>query len=227
MKLFVDMANVSVNRGVGEAHFIGDFLVEIPFGKEIEHLEFAGRQIIRISRSREWSLERLDDFARDVAAHWRTAAMDITNSREQLGGRSLLQQITRRAGSQGIKNVLGVLIHREHDELSRRQKRFEPANAFHAAEAGQIDIHQNDVRAGLREFLHGSFRGGVLGEAAKARRVVDEFCEAGTNASIVFNNGNGDAHKEKSENRNSKSEGRFDPERRLKAMYVMLRLSCG
>lgn len=141
MKFLVDMADVSMDRGVSEAHLVSNFFVKITFGEEIQDFRFPWRQVVGIARGRRRFLKRLDDFARDMTAHGRAAAMDVVNGRQQLSRRGLLQEIAGCAGCECVEDVLRILIDSQHDDLRRGQNGLESADTFNTAQPRQIDIH--------------------------------------------------------------------------------------
>ena len=69
MQLFEDMTDVRVDRRQTDVQQLGNFFVEIAAREQFQHFAFAWREIFGLRRRGVEALERLDDFARDVATH--------------------------------------------------------------------------------------------------------------------------------------------------------------
>ena len=90
--------------------------------------------------------------------------------------------------------MVGIFIHRQHDELGLRQCGFELADRFDAAHAGQIDIHQHNIGSFFRQAFQ---RALSIAPLARQTEISGAANPAGQNLpglSIVLNNGNGNCH---------------------------------
>src|ERR1700678_294977 len=78
MKFVIDMLDMCMHRAISKTQGLGGFLVTETFDEIIQHVHFARRKIFdRGSDSRSDTFKRLHDFARDVAGHRRTAAINV------------------------------------------------------------------------------------------------------------------------------------------------------
>lgn len=129
MELLVNVADMRVDGGVGEPGFLGNFLVEIALGEQVEHLCLPGRKVFGPRRSGRF-LKRLNDFASDMAAHRGASLMHVADGGQQLVWGSLFEHVTGGSRRQRVENVLGVLVDGEHDDLRGGQERFEAPHAL-------------------------------------------------------------------------------------------------
>ena len=194
MELLIDVADVRVHGGVAHLHLVGDFLVEKTLRQQIQNFRLARRKALRLGGHLRRLLERLDNFPRDVAAHRRAARLDLLDGRQQFRWRRLLEHVARRAGRERVEDVLGVLIHGEHDELRAGQLRLEPPHAFHAVHARQVDVHQNHFGKDLGKLLQRLLRAAVPAHAFESRRAVNQLRQAAPDLRVVLDDGNGNAH---------------------------------
>src|SRR2546423_7314687 len=82
VEFFVDAADIDVYGREADAERFSDFFVEITAREQVQDFTLARGQLSSIERSSA-SLERLDDFARDVAGHGRAARMDLAQGCKQ------------------------------------------------------------------------------------------------------------------------------------------------
>ena len=88
--------------------------------------------------------------------------MHVTDRVQQLFRPGLFKHVAGCARGERVKNVLGILVNRQHDDLGAREQGFEAAGAFDSVDAGQIDVHQNDVGPDLGNLLERIFGAGVF-----------------------------------------------------------------
>ena len=69
VQLLVDMADVGVDGGVAKTHLISNFFVKVAFSQQVENFGFSRGQVVHVVGGWYGLLKRLDDLARDVAAH--------------------------------------------------------------------------------------------------------------------------------------------------------------
>ena len=82
----------------------------------------------------------------DVAA----ARGDLVDRLDELGVGGLLQQVPVRARCEGLADVRGVVLHREHEHLRRRAAASELGQHVDAAPARHDDVEQHHVRVRAR-----------------------------------------------------------------------------
>ena len=208
LKFFVDSADVGVDGGEADAEFFGNFFVEEALGKEVENFAFAGAEVFgffgmlsrrgRGWRGRggfgDWVLKGLDDFAGDVGAHGRTASENFAKGFEELAAFGVFKHVAGGAGGESFEDVVGILINGEHDEQGVGELGFEASDAFDAAEAGEVDVAQNDARLEFGNFRKGRFNGAELGNAFEVGRTIDPLHPNLAIGSVVFDHHHGDAH---------------------------------
>jgi len=67
-------------------------------------------------------------------------------------------------------------------------------DTLHAVHAGQIDVHQHDIRTNLGQILQCILGIGILAQTAKAIRRLSTRAKGRTQLVVVFDDGNGDGH---------------------------------
>src|SRR3954462_13278225 len=81
LQLLVDSSDVCVHGRKTHAQFLRNFLVEEALGEKFQNFAFPRRKILTLGRSarsrrlRSVVLKGLNDFARDIGAHRRTAGV--------------------------------------------------------------------------------------------------------------------------------------------------------
>ena len=183
-----------MNSFVADAEFFRDFLIEKSLAEAIEHFLFALREIFGGLRRRTGFLKGLRYFAGDVSGHGRTATMHLLDRFQKFGTFRSLEKVSVGAGSQGAKNVVGVFVDREHDDLELGDQLFQLADAFDAVDAGQIDVHQNNLGTNFGQFLDGFFGGAVVTKALEAISAIQHAGERVAQLFVVFDDGDGDGH---------------------------------
>ncbi len=141
VELFVHAPHVGIDGRDTDIEALGDFLVKVTTGQEIQDFLFARGKALSFGRGDRSLPERLHDLARDVAGHGRPAIMHVLESREQFLARGLFEQISGGAGGERVVDVVGIFVNGQHNELRGRQERFELLDGINTAHAGQIDIH--------------------------------------------------------------------------------------
>jgi hypothetical protein len=86
------------------------------------------------------------------------------------------------------------LIDGQDQYLDRGAKLLEPACTVHAGHAGQMNVHQNNVRQEPRDQLDGILRRVAGADAMITRSRVQVIFELGAETAIIFNNGNVNQH---------------------------------
>ena len=106
----------------------------------------------------------------------------------------MFEQITRRAGRQGVKDVVGVLIHGEHHELHLGQERLELAHTFDAVHPGKIDIGEDDLWFFSGQTSDSAFGAGVLADETKALGAPNPIAQDLARLGVILNDRNRNAH---------------------------------
>ena len=133
-------------------------------------------------------------LARDVRRHRRTAPDDFLDRLQNLRALGTLQQIPRRTRLQRTKDVLGVLVGGEHDDVRLGQNLFQFADTLHAVHAGEIDVHQHHARFVIRKPDERRLGVTILPDALIARRAIDDAGKGAAQIRIVLDDGDGDRH---------------------------------
>lgn len=120
--------------------------------------------------------------------------MDFFEGGQELGAGCLLQEVTGGASGERIIDVIGIFVHREHDELGSGEDRFELADGLDTTDAREIDVHEDDIGLQELEFGEGGFgRTPLTGEAEAGcahNPAGQDFARLG----VVLDEGNGDGH---------------------------------
>lgn len=177
LKFFVNAANVGVDGFVADTKFFGNFLVEKTLAEAIEDFLFALGEIFCSLRRRPGLLKGLSDFAGDVGGHRGAAAMNFENGFEQLGAFGALEEIAVSACLEGAKDIVGIFINCEHDDLKFGNELFQLANALDAVDAREIDVHEDDFRTDFGNFFNRIFGCAVMAEAFEAVSAVQDASE--------------------------------------------------
>ena len=120
--------------------------------------------------------------------------MNIADGLQQPRGRGALEQVAAGAGLEGIKQRIAVLIDGQHQELDAGHGALQLAHAFHALDAGQIDVHEHHVGRMPRDFLQGRLRVRVIAGQFQGGCAADQCRQTRADALIVIHDGNFDLH---------------------------------
>ena len=108
----VDRVEIPAYGAGGEAELVGDLLVGVAGGDELEDLLLArGERISSILR-RSQLAEGREHLAGDLAGHRCAAAMGLGDGSDDLRGGRLFEEIAAGSGAQGLEDVVGVVINR-------------------------------------------------------------------------------------------------------------------
>ena len=140
-------------------------------------------------------LKVVDDLAGDLHGHGRAAGVDLFDGLEDFGGGHVLKQVAAGAVAQRIKDQIAVLVGRQHQHLDLGQPLFEAGDTLDAAHAGQVDVHQHDVRLLGGNSLQGLLAIPVRTDAAKRRRTAQQLRQALAGAPAIFDDGDFDRHR--------------------------------
>ena len=195
LEFFVDAADVGVDSFEADVELVGNFFVEKSFGQEFEDFLFAGGKVFGGFGGGGGLLEALDDFAGDVAGHGGAAAIDVLNGAEEFFGRGRFEQVSGGAVGEGLEDLFGVLVHREHHDLARGFDRFEFADAIDAAHAGKVDVHEDDFGLHFWNADEGFFAGGIVADAFEPGRAGNQASQAFADARVIFNDRNSYRHR--------------------------------
>src|SRR6185369_8959499 len=114
---------------------------------------------------------------------------------DQLLGRHFLEQITVRPGAKAIEDQVGILVGGQDQDGKIRHHVFQFGDAFNAAHARQLDVHDDDVRFFDRKNSLDRFLPARIGvQQIQARFAVQQCHEVFPRAGIVFDDGDGDGH---------------------------------
>jgi hypothetical protein len=177
-----------------DAELVGDFLVEKTLGQQREDFLFAFGQLLHLGGRLLDLLEMADDLARDVHGHGRAAGMHLFDRMEQFARRHVLEQITVRAGAERFKDQIPFLVGRQHQHLGLGHLFLQAGDAFDAAHAGKVDVHEHDVGRLLGHLLQRLFAIGINPHAAQARGALQKFGQTFARAAAVFDDGDTDRH---------------------------------
>jgi len=85
----------------------------------------------------------------------RLAAMDRPDRLRDLVERQVLEQVTARAGPDGLEEILFLVADRQHDDLGARRDLLHRPAGLDSAAAGHPDVHQDDIRERFASLLDG------------------------------------------------------------------------
>ena len=180
--------------GKGDSNLFRNLLVKVSLGEQVQNFRLAGRQSGGLAPGAGRPLKRLHDLAGDVAVDRRPALMHVADRGQQIIRLRLLEQITRGARRQRVKDMLGLVIHRQHHDLCAGQQRLEPAHTLHAVQPRQVDVHQHHLGIDFRNLPQRILRRRMLAQAAKSRSAINQPDQISAHALIIFDDGNGNAH---------------------------------
>lgn len=155
MQLFVDVMEMSVDGGDADGEMCADFLARITFGELLENFLLAVRKLFILVRIGSGFAEGFDHAAGDLAAHGRAALLDFLNGEKDVGRVGTLEQITAGTGFQCSEDAIVIFIHSQNEDLDRRTEFLEFAGAVHAGHAGQMNVHEHDIRQESWDYLEG------------------------------------------------------------------------
>ena len=116
--------------------------------------------------------------------------MNLLDGGEQFGRGFVLQDVTARAGAEGIENQVAVLVGGEHQHPQSRHGGLEFDNAINAAHAREIDVHEQHLGLFGRDVEQRGFAGGMRAQQAHAGSAAQQRDEALARFAVVFDNGN-------------------------------------
>jgi len=194
VQLFVDVVDV-VADGV-DADFQGfrNGFVALSAEEEVEHRPLSDGKRFHLRQDWCGTVEDLDHLACNGRRHGRAAVHQFLNGFQDFRRRRLFQDVADGAGFQAMENFVGVLIHGDDHQQQRGAELFQTAGTVDSGHAGQLQIHQDDIRLIDREFLDGVLARRVSAEALKAVRVVENGPQSLSDLEVVFDDGNLDAH---------------------------------
>src|SRR6185437_10937267 len=83
-----------------------------------------------------------------------------------------------------------VLVDGEHQYGKMRDKVLQLPDAFRAQHAGEVDVHQHNVRAVGRNAVQGGLAIGIGGLTMETRRTVEHGGQVSAQMRVVFDQGN-------------------------------------
>jgi prepilin-type N-terminal cleavage/methylation domain-containing protein len=193
MQFFVNRPHVTAHGVDADVHAAGDFLVRVTVGQLIQKFHLAWRQARHsgIRRSIIAGLGKIIHHAtRKMRSHRRAAGMHVADGVQQTRGCCALEQVAARAGFEGIEKGIAVLVNCQHQELDRGQGGFQLTNAFHAIDAGHVDVHQDDVWRTARDFFQGGLGVGIITQQAEVWSAANQCRKTCPNAFVVIHDGN-------------------------------------
>ena len=193
LELLVNSSDVRAHRVESDPETVGDFLDQKSLGKPAQNLLLTRRKVCRLAGWRG-TTKRLDDLARDLAAHGCAARMHVANGFQQFRRRRSFEQITRGSGGKRLENLFRILIDREHDDVGGERLRLELPDTLHATHAGKVDVHEHDIRLHRRQLVQRFLRARVTAEAAEIPRASQDANQRVPDARIIFHDRYRDAH---------------------------------
>src|ERR1043166_1735693 len=153
VKLFVDVLQVPFHGGNGDTQSVRDGFVAQPLHDEFQDFTLTIGQALDLRGGGSLLTKLANDFARNFRRHRHAALVCFLDRGENFFGLSALEQVTARSGTQRPENYIGVLVHGEDDDLQFWHLSFDFLRTLHASRIRQLDVHQYDVRLGLRDFV--------------------------------------------------------------------------
>ena len=132
--------------------------------------------------------------AGDLRTHGRAAGLDFGDGTEDFGDAGVFQNIADGSGLERMEDAVVFAVDGDDDDLRGGQKLVEAAGGLDAGDAGQVEVHENDVRSERREFCVGGFTAGAAGDAFQVRGPRDDTAQRGGELRIVFDEGNADGN---------------------------------
>jgi len=186
VELRIDILNMPANSGDRHPELRRDLFIGVSFGDELDHFQFAVRQLsfgqpipCRFTKS-------LDDAARNLAGHWRAALHNANNRMDDFFRRVALKQVTAGTCLKRFEDVIVVRINREHQDLRFGQVILQQSGAFKASHAGQIDIHQHDVGRERGQAFERLLAGFARGDATKTWMAFNDLGQTFAQLTVIF-----------------------------------------
>ena len=120
--------------------------------------------------------------------------MYVAEGGEQFRARCAFQKITARAGRERFEDVIRVFVHREHHKLRVGQLRLEAADAFDAADARQVDVHEDHGGFFRQQRGEGVFSVFMHAHAFETVLAANPIIQNSPGRRVVFHNRNCNAH---------------------------------
>src|SRR5436190_5555696 len=127
------------------------------------------------------------NFAGDLHGHGRTADVNLLDGLDEFGWRHIFEEVTARATSQCIEDQIALFVGGEHEDLKLGKPGFETGDAFDAAHAWEIDVHEHDIRDFRRNRAESRFGVGVSADATEVGGAAKQLGKAFASAATVFN----------------------------------------
>ena len=189
VEFVVDAAEVDADGFDAEAEAVGDFLVGEALGEEVEDFGFALGKMQFLAGDGLRLVERFDDAAGDFGAHRGAAGADFGDGLAHFVGGGALEEVTAGAGFEGIEDFVVVAVDGDHDDEELRELLLELCGGLDAGDAGEVDIHEDDIGAKGGDFGEGLLAAAPDADAAALRSALDDASQAGTNSGIVLHDG--------------------------------------
>ena len=134
--------------------------------------------------------------SRAPSAGWtyRSPAATCRNAVDELGVGGLLEDVAGRAGREGLPDVAGVVLHREHEHLRVGRLLEDVRGRLDPALVGQDDVHQDDVRLVLSHLEDRIAGVPGLGDGLEAVLGVEQHPQPGADDRVVVHDDDADAH---------------------------------
>jgi hypothetical protein len=185
---FVDIFNVVAHRFDGDKIFFAY--------QPIAHSGYDGFEDLLLSRVKlgfcfvgggpHSGAEELQSSGGNTRRHGGSTAMDFRDSVEDFDGGRLFQDISFGACLDSAEQLVIVFEYSLHDDMDFRKIGFDEGGGLNTIYAGQIDIHEYDVRVGMSDFekeVCGIFIDAGAGEAWCA---VDQLIISIAKEVIIF-----------------------------------------
>ncbi len=105
-----------------------------------------------------------------------------------------LEEVAAGARLKGFEDVIVVGINRKHQDLGSRKTIFQQRGAFEARHAGQVDVHEHDIRGGGRQEFQRFFAGLASRHTMERRVAPDDFGQTFPQFPVIFNDADVNFH---------------------------------
>ena len=120
--------------------------------------------------------------------------MHLLNCTKNFLSRGSFKQIATGAHLERLKNTVAIVINGEHNHLQLGQTRLELAHALDPGHAGEVHVHQHNIRRAPWHRFQGLLTGTKRAGALEAFGLADQSREIFAHFLVVFHNGNSDRH---------------------------------
>ena len=177
-ELLHEVADVEVDRGLGDAKLVGDLLVAMAVTDEAEDVELTPREVlVGVMRG---------EARRHVRRNRAPAAVHGPDGVEQVAGRGGFQDVADGAGAQRPFDLGIPFDGREHDDSRVGEFPEDGRQRVDAVRPREPDVHQRHVGAALAERNHRVMRRGRHGHEAHVGLGADDRGEALAEDGVVF-----------------------------------------